>query len=79
MPRNLDKRIEVMTPIYDPAIQRELEAIVDYGLADTAQGYYVNEHEGRPRRADLRPHERFRSQEALYKYYQHSAPHPSHE
>ena len=25
MTRNLDRRIEVMTPVYDPAIQRELD------------------------------------------------------
>lgn len=69
MPRNLDKRIEVMTPVTDPEIQRELEAIVSYGLADTAQGYHVNEHGRVARRESLARHELFRSQEALYKYY----------
>lgn len=71
MSRNLGKRIEVMTPILDPDIQRELSIIVDYGLQDTAQGYYVNTEGRLPRRylvgdkATL-----FRSQEALQQYYQ---------
>lgn len=70
MPRNLDKRIEVMAPVYDPDIQAELEMIVSYGIADTAQGYYVNTRGGGPKRRDIISEELFRSQEALYKYYQ---------
>lgn len=70
MTRNLDRRIEVMAPVYDPHIQRELEMIVDYGIADTAQGYYVNEKNGGPKRESLHGQELFRSQEALYRYYQ---------
>lgn len=69
MPRNLDKRIEVVCPVYDPEIQRELEMIVDLGLRDTSQGYYVNTHGGAPRRKGLPRSEWFRSQEALYNYY----------
>lgn len=69
MERNLDRRIEVMTPIYDPEIQEELQMIVDYALQDTAQGYWVNERGGEPRRKGHEG-ELFRSQEALYRYYQ---------
>lgn len=69
MTRNLDKRIEVMAPVYDPDIQRELEMIVDYGIADTAQGYYVNTMEGVAKRDHLSSEGLFRSQEALYDYY----------
>ena len=42
MPRNLNNRIEVMTPVYDPDIQAELKRIVEYGLQDTFQGRCVN-------------------------------------
>ncbi len=34
MPRNLDHRIEVYTPIYDNEIKREARLIVEYGLKD---------------------------------------------
>lgn len=34
MPRNLDHRIEVYTPIYDCAIKREARLIVEYGMKD---------------------------------------------
>lgn len=71
MTRNLDKRIEVMTPVLDPDIQQELRMIVEYALRDTAQGYEVNCGERRPKRElneGLSP--LFRSQEELYKYYQ---------
>ncbi len=72
MPRNLDNRIEVATPVYDPTIKAELRRIVDYGLRDTCQGRIVDgTGENRPWRtaegeegAAL-----FRSQEELYKYY----------
>lgn len=69
MTRNLDKRIEVMAPIYDPDIQQELRMIVEYGIADTAQGYNVNTMEGRAKREFIDPGERFDSQRTLYEYY----------
>ncbi len=71
MPRNLDRRIEVMCPIYAENIQKELEMIVDCGLADTANGYYVNENNGLPRRELMNKETGlFSSQANLYKYYQ---------
>lgn len=65
MPRNLDCRVEVVTPVYDKNIQEELLTIVDYGLFDTKQGrltagYHEYELE-------------FRSQEELYNHYSTSA------
>lgn len=61
MPRNLDQRIEVVTPIYDKDIQQELLTIVEYGLRDTKQGRMVAGYQDN----DLD----FRSQEALYNHY----------
>lgn len=68
MERNLKRRIEVMTPVYDPAIQEELMTIVEYGLKDTSQSHYVNYNDRIPLRYT---HEKplFHSQEALYSYY----------
>lgn len=42
MPRNLDNRIEVITPVYDPAIKQEMKRIVDYALRDVKQGRTVD-------------------------------------
>jgi polyphosphate kinase len=35
MPRNLDRRVEVVTPVRDPALREELRTILDVTLADT--------------------------------------------
>lgn len=42
MPRNLDNRIEVVTPVYDPAIKQEMKRIVEYSLRDVRQGRLVD-------------------------------------
>ena len=69
MPRNLDNRVEVITPVYDPAIKGELKRIVDYGLKDTLQGRIVDGF-GDNNFASLAENETpFRSQEALYDSY----------
>jgi polyphosphate kinase len=36
MPRNLDRRVEAMTPVEDPDLQRRLQEILDVNLADDA-------------------------------------------
>ena len=69
MPRNLDNRVEVITPVYDPAIKGELKRIVDYGLKDTLQGRIVDGF-GDNKFVSINENETpFRSQEALYNSY----------
>jgi polyphosphate kinase len=34
MPRNLDRRVEAMVPVDDPALQSRLEQILDVNLID---------------------------------------------
>lgn len=68
MSRNLDRRVEVVTPVYDADLKRELELVIDYGLKDVHQRHYVNEQDREPRRfREEKPW--FRSQEALYLHY----------
>lgn len=69
MPRNLDRRIEVMVPVYDTNIQKELLNIVDSGIKDNSNGYFVNINEGRPKRDFVDSATLFRSQEYLYNKY----------
>lgn len=68
MPRNLDNRIEVVAPVYDPGIKADLKRVIEYGLKDTFQGRIVDgTGENRPwTTEDKLP---FRSQEELYRYY----------
>ena len=65
MPRNLVSRIEVMTPVYDEDLKRDLLRTVEYGLKDTTNGRIVDGHGGN----ELQQSPRFRSQEELYKAY----------
>lgn len=69
MPRNLDNRVEVVTPVYDPAIKGELKRIVEFGLKDTLQGRIVDGF-GENKFVELGEDETpFRSQEELYYSY----------
>lgn len=68
MPRNLNNRVEVVTPVYSQKIKADLIRVIDYALRDTLQGRTVD---GTDRNlpwqtADNAP---FRSQEELYKTY----------
>ena len=65
MPRNLVNRVEVLTPVYDEDLQRDLARTVDYGLRDTTNGRIVDGHG----RNELQPGDPFRSQEQLYNDY----------
>ncbi len=65
MPRNLENRIEVLTPVYDKDLQHDLMRTVDYGLADTVNGRLVDRQGSNVIQAG----EPFRSQEQLYEDY----------
>ena len=68
MPRNLDNRIEVVAPVYDPTLKQEMKRIVEYGLRDARQGRIVDgSGENRPWTCE-NPLETG-SQDALYDYY----------
>ena len=68
MPRNLDNRIEVVTPVYDPLVKKEMKLIVDYGLRDTSQGRVVD-GSGRNTPWSCDSPLQTGSQEALYRHY----------
>ena len=67
MPRNLYNRIEVITPVYDADIKKELIMIVESGLKDNVKGVIATGTDEYIRyKNDDKP---FRSQEELYNYY----------
>ena len=41
MPRNLDKRVEIITPVEDEDIKKKLKHIVDVYIADNKKAYYM--------------------------------------
>lgn len=68
MPRNLDSRIEVVTPVYDPDLKADLRRVLDYGLRDTLKGRAVD-GTGKNLPWTTEDNEPFRSQEQIYNYY----------
>lgn len=66
MKRNLSRRIEVAIPVYDPDARRELKALLDIQLADTAKARVVDEGGANQYVADDRTG--IRSQEAFRDY-----------
>ena len=69
MPRNLVNRIEVMTPVYDDEMKRDLMRTVDYGLRDTTNGRIVDGHGTNRLQPVAEGEQPFRSQEELHKAY----------
>lgn len=71
MPRNLNNRVEVVTPVYSPAIKQDLATVIDYALRDTLQGRVVD---GTDKNAPWTVEGTlpFRSQEELYKHYKNA-------
>jgi polyphosphate kinase len=65
MPRNLDNRIEVITPVEDPALVSEVDAILDMMLADTAGCWQLSGDGSWTRRAPTAGQEPYSSQRAL--------------
>ncbi len=72
MPRNLLNRIEVMTPVFDEDMQRDLKRTVEYGLADTTNGRIVD-GSGSNCLQSMENQQPFRSQEQLYLAYKKEA------
>ena len=69
MPRNLGSRIEVMAPVYDDDMRRDLLRTVEYGLRDNTNGRSVDGHGNDPIPSPTGDEVAFRSQEELHKAY----------
>ncbi|MBI1305747.1 MAG: polyphosphate kinase 1 [Bacteroidetes bacterium] len=66
MTRNLDFRIEVATPVYDPRIKKEIQQFVRIQMADNTKArYFDRDMSNSYRRAGDK---KIRSQEDFYKY-----------
>jgi polyphosphate kinase len=52
LPRNLDRRVEVMVPVYDPDIRAYLERVLDLYWEDRASARIMDDGQSNRRRAD---------------------------
>jgi len=68
MQRNLDYRVEVYTPVYDPDLQKQLKTVIEFGLKDNVKARIVD-GSGENRMNETSGDIHFRSQEELYKFY----------
>lgn len=68
MPRNLDNRVEVVTPIFDEAIKEDVINTIEYALRDNVQARVVD-GTGTTEIQKTDDPTPFRSQEELYKRY----------
>jgi len=68
MPRNLDRRVEVTTPVYDPDIKQELIDTFNIAWSDNVKARIFNEkQDNQYKKEGNKP---IRSQFATYDYYQ---------
>lgn len=67
MTRNLDKRVELMTPVDEPDLLEELEYILDAGFADTVKARELKADGSYHRVVPKEGKAPLRSQEALYR------------
>ena len=61
MPRNLDKRVEIMFPVEDPVAKEKAKHILDVQLADTLKAYIL-QPDGTYTKQDLRGKEKISAQ-----------------
>jgi polyphosphate kinase len=69
MERNLDKRIEVGTPILDPDIQQEFRTIFDIQWKDNQKTRIIDKKQRNKYRKTIDGDDPVRAQTALYEYY----------
>lgn len=68
MTRNLDHRIEVACPVFDPELQKEIRTIIDIQLQDNVKARIINDEQDNPYKRTDNPNQ-VRSQIELYNYY----------
>ncbi len=66
MGRNLDRRIEVVMPIYDPDIFQEIRNIINLQLQDNTKARWITEQQDNPYKEDLEGDVKIRAQMKTY-------------
>jgi len=68
MPRNLDHRVEVSAPVFDPDLQKEIQDFLAIQLNDNVKARIIDEQQKNQYKIDGKK-ENIRSQTTLYDYY----------
>lgn len=68
MTRNLDFRIEVTCPIYDPMLQQRVHTIMELQWADNVKARVLDPEQSNSQRHQVSARGRIRSQEAIHRY-----------
>ena len=71
MQRNLDNRVEVYTPVYDPEFRQQLKTIIEYGLKDNVKARIVD-GSGKNIINHTEDNMPFRSQDEIYIFYKNN-------
>ena len=67
MTRNLDHRVEVACPIFDPKLKKLLKKIIDFQMNDNVKARFLTEHEENEYKRNDKP--KLKSQEVIYQHY----------
>lgn len=70
MERNLDKRIEAGTPLFDPAIKQEIQTIFDIQWKDNQKARIIDKKQKNKYKKPIQGEPPMQSQKVLYDYYQ---------
>lgn len=73
MERNLDRRIEVTTPILDKDLQKTIREVLDIQLGDNLKTRIIDKHQKNEYMRNDEP--KYRSQIAIYEYFQKQLEH----
>ncbi len=73
MTRNLDRRVEVVIPIYDEHVYQELRHIIDLQLADNCKARVIDIEQRNSYRRNGSEQSSLRSQVAIYEYLKENA------
>lgn len=68
MPRNLDRRVELLVPILDSACKKRLNSILESYFFDTTNSWLLHQDGKYVRRETAPGEKRFRAQEELFKF-----------
>ncbi|NJB85568.1 polyphosphate kinase [Lewinella marina] len=75
MNRNLYRRVEVVTPIYDHLIKLELRRIMDMQWRDNQRARHISDRQMNQYRKAVAGNGTFRAQVDIYNYYKHQLEH----
>ncbi|MGZ4363498.1 MAG: polyphosphate kinase 1 [Gaiellaceae bacterium] len=73
LPRNLDRRIEIVAPVADPRLQHELSSLLDLLLADNTNAWELNSHGEWHRISRAKGQRRHGVQQQLMRRHLHSS------